>query len=69
MVIDCKLMTTKRNTVAIKSQDTEHKKYYREREEQESSMISLCETERQKLWHLDSECLKHMTADPNKFIK
>ena len=32
-------------------------------------MISLCATEKQNLWHLDSGCSKHMTGDPNKFIK
>ena len=31
-------------------------------------MISLCATENQNLWHLDSGCSKHMTDDPNKFI-
>ena len=44
---DCKLMTPTRNTIAIKSQDTKHKTYWREREEKESSMISLCATEKQ----------------------
>ena len=34
----------------------------------ESSMIALCETESQKLWHLDSGCSKHMTSDPTKLI-
>ena len=32
-------------------------------------MIALCTTEKQNLWHLDSGCSKHMTGDPNKFIK
>ena len=32
-------------------------------------MIALCATQNQNLWHLDSGCSKHMTADPNKFIK
>ena len=40
-----------------------------EKEEKESSMISLCETKKQNLWHLDSVCSKHMIGDPNKFIK
>ena len=31
-------------------------------------MISLCATESQKLWHLDSGCLKHMTGESSKFI-
>ena len=31
-------------------------------------MISLCATENQNLWHLDSGCSKHMIDDPNKFI-
>ena len=31
-------------------------------------MISLCATESQNLWHLDSGCSKHMTGDPIKFI-
>ena len=34
----------------------------------ESSMITLCATESQNLWHLDSGCSKHMTGDPSKFI-
>ena len=34
----------------------------------ESSMISLCATESQKLWHLDSACSKHMTGESSKFI-
>ena len=32
-------------------------------------MISLWATEKQNKWHLDSGCSKHMTCDPNKFIK
>ena len=32
-------------------------------------MISLCATKKQNIWHLDSGCSKHMTSDPNKFIK
>ena len=62
-------MNPTRNIVAIKSQDTKHKNYWREREEKESSVISLRATEKQNLWHLDSGCSKHMTGDPNKFIK
>ena len=31
-------------------------------------MISLCATESQNLWHLDSCRSKHMTGDPRKFI-
>ena len=65
---DRKLMTPTRKTVAIKSQDTKQNKYWMEKEEKESSMISLCAIENQKLWHLDSGCSKHMTSDPNKFI-
>ena len=38
-------------------------------EENERSMISLCATEKQDLWHVDSGCSKHMTGDPNRFIK
>ena len=30
---------------------------------------SLCATEKQNLWHLNSGFSKHMTGDPNKFIK
>ena len=44
MARDCKPMTPTRNTVAIKYQDTKQKKYSREKEEKESSMISLCAT-------------------------
>ena len=32
-------------------------------------MISLCATEKQNQCHLDSGCSKHMTGNPNKFIK
>ena len=59
---DCKPNTLMRNTV------TEQKKYWREKEEHESSMISLCATESQILWNLDSGCSKYMTNDPSKFI-
>ena len=38
------------------------------KEENESSMIVLYATERQKLFHLDSGCSKHMIGDPRKFI-
>ena len=44
------------------------KKYWRENEENESSLIALCATENQNLWQLDTRCSKHMTGDPNKFI-
>ena len=72
MARDCKLKTHTRNTVAIKLQNTKQKNYWREKEEKEekeSSMIALCATENQNLWHLDSGCSKHMTGDPTKFIK
>ena len=68
MARDCKLMTPTKKTVAIKFQDIKKKKYSREKEEKESSMIALCATKNQNLWHLDSGCSKHMTNDPNKFI-
>ena len=32
-------------------------------------MISLCATKKQNLWNLDNGCSKHMTGDPNNFIK
>ena len=41
-------MTPTRKTVAINSQDTKQKTYWREREEKESSMIALCAREKQK---------------------
>ena len=69
MARDCKLNTPTRNTVEIKMQNTKQKKYWKEEEEMESSMIALCATKSQNLWHLDSGCSKHMTGDPNKFIK
>ena len=31
-------------------------------------MISLCATENQNIWYLDSGFSKHMTDDPKKFI-
>ena len=61
----CKLKTPIRNIVTINSQNTKQKRYWREKEEKETSMIGLCATERQKLWHLDSGCSKHMTGDPS----
>ena len=68
MVRDCKLKTPTRNTIVIKYQNTKTKKYWREKEEKEISMIALCVTESQNLWHLDNGCSKHMTGDPSKFI-
>ena len=65
---DCKLITPTRKNVAIKSQETKQKKYCREKEEKESSMITLCAIENQNLWNLDSGFSKHKTFDPNKFI-
>ena len=56
MARDCKLMTPMKRIFAVKSQDTKQKKYWREKEEKESSMIALCATENQNLWHLDSVC-------------
>ena len=68
MARDCKLKNPTRNTVATKSQNTKQKKYWREKEEKESSMISLCATEIQILCNFDSGCSKHMTNDPRKLI-
>ena len=68
MARDCNLMTTIKKNVAIKSQNTKKKKYWREKEEKESFMIALCTTKNQNLWHLDSGCSKHMIGDLNKFI-
>ena len=68
MARDCKLKTPTSNTVEIKTQNTKQKKYWKEKEEMESSMIALCATESQNLWHLDSGCSKHMNGDPSKFI-
>ena len=69
MARDCNPVTLTKNTIAIMSQDTKQKKYWRDKEEKEISLISLCATENQNLWHLDNGCSKHMTGDPNKFIK
>ena len=69
MARDCKLMNPIKKTVANYFQDKKQKKDWKKQEENESSMISLCATEKQNLWHLDSGCSKHMTCDPNKFIK
>ena len=65
---DCKLKTPTRNTVEINTHNTKQKKYWKEKEEMESSMIALCATKRQNLWNLDSGCSKHMTSDSRKFI-
>ena len=32
-------------------------------------MIALCVKEKKNIWHIDSGCSKHMTGDPNKFIR
>ena len=55
---DCKLEPPTRNIVEIKTQNTKQKKYQKEKEEMESSMIALRATESQNLWHLDSGCSK-----------
>ena len=68
MARDCKMNTPTRNIVEIKMQNTKQKKYWKEKEEMESSMIALCATESQNLWNLDSGCSKHMTDDSRKFI-
>ena len=39
------------------------------KKEEGISMIALCATEKQNLWHIDSGCSKHMIGDPNKFIR
>ena len=63
MARDCKLKTHTRNIVAIKPKNTKQKKHWKEKQEMESSMISLCATESQKLWNLDNGCSKHMTGE------
>ena len=68
MARDFKLKTHTRNIVAIKPQNIKQEKYWKEKEEMESSMIALCATERKNLWHLYSVCSKHMTGDSSKFI-
>ena len=47
---NCKLKNPTRNTIATQSQSTKQKKYWREKEENESSRISLCATEIQNLY-------------------
>ena len=69
MARDCKLMTPTKKTVANDFQGKKQKQDWKKRKEKESSMIALCATEKQNLWNLDSGCSKHMTGDPNKFIK
>ena len=64
----CKLKTPIKKIVAINSQNTKQKRYWREKEEKETSMIALCATKSKNLWHLDSGCSKHMTGDPSKFM-
>ena len=63
MARDCNMKTPTRNTGAIKYQNTKQKKYWKEKKEMESSMITLCATESKNLWHLDSGCSKYMTGD------
>ena len=38
-------------------------------EENERSVICLCATEKQDLWHIDSGSSKHITSCPTMFIK
>ena len=54
----CKLKTHTRTTGGVKPQNTKQKKYWKYKVEMESSMIALCATKSQKLWHLDSGCSK-----------
>ena len=68
MARNCKLQTSTRNTGTTKSQNTKHKKYWKEKEENESSIIVLCAIESQNLWHLDSGCSNHMTDGSSKLI-
>ena len=63
MVRDCKLKTPTRNTVEIKMHNTKQKKYWKENEEIQSSMIDLCATKILNVWHLDSGCSKYMGKD------
>ena len=49
MARDCRLKTHTRNIVAIKPQNIKQEKYWKEKEEMESSMIALCATESQNL--------------------
>ena len=39
------------------------------KEENDRSMIFVCATDKQDLWHIDSGFSKHMIGDPSKFIK
>ena len=64
-----KLMTPTKKTIANDFQDKKEKKNWKKQKEKETSMISICATEKQNLWNLDSVCSKHMISDPNKFIK
>ena len=46
MARDCKLMTPTKGTFANEFQDKKQKKDWKKREEKESSMISLCATQK-----------------------
>ena len=50
-------------------EDKNKNKDWKKMEENERSMISLCEKQRQKISHIDNVCSKHMTGDPTRFIK
>ena len=52
---------------ASKYQGKEERMAWKKKDNVEFS-LSLCATEKQNLWHMDSGCSKHMTSDPTKFL-
>ena len=51
-----------------KYEDKKERKDWKKTDDVKCS-LALCATEKQNLWHVDSGFSKHMTGDPNKFIR
>ena len=64
---NCKLVIPMENDTT-KYECNEERKVWKKKEYVECS-ISLCAIEKQNLWHAENGCSKHMTGDPNKFIR
>ena len=52
---------------ASKSKIKEERIAWKKKDDVECS-LSVCATEKQNLWHMDSGCSKYMTGDPTKFL-
>ena len=57
----CKLMTPTKKAATKEFQDKKQRKDWKKKKEEEKSMIALCATKKQNIWHIHSGCSKHMT--------